>query len=831
MPIATGWRNRRATEEYGVGSLARKIGPAPGGTSVNTAGPWRSSQTTLALLCVIAMAASGCPQRDPLDHAREQHEKGEFAESLEQLRKFVDEHPQDVEGNYLLGSALMATGQSSLAIWPLLRAVDAPEHAVDAGLKLTRAMMASRTPTDALAAVEEVLRLDPENVAGLELRAQALLRAGRADDALDEIAHVLELDPQNLQVLVPRVIALIGLERIDEAEAALEGAKQAVETSEREVSESVRGRLCVANGLFAFEKGEPERAEAQYASCLEAYPTNPLVVGQAVEFYDKLGQSERATETLRQAFEESRDGQFRNALAQRMGRLGDDEEHERLLRAEAEERPTPTAWFTLADYYVQSEDYDAACEAFEKAIGLAPNPPAMMLFAYADTLIQAGRYDDAERASQQVEQEHMRALLVGRIRLAQGDAAGALRSFEEGIRLWPNNPGARFLAGQAAERLGDFDRAISEYRESLRAGPGATEAGIELAHILEAKGEVRAAMTALRRYIQSRRGQPDAYLFWVELAHRSGDVDGVDKTLRQLARLPEQAPRSLARRMELIAERSGPQAAIDAVTSSMVDLAHPTNAPALRVLLVQLAALGQHAAARERVEAALELYPDAAVFHELKARVLRAAGAPASEQRRSYQRALELEPERASALMGLAELTAEQGEIDAAVALYDRAAEAEPEGPAAAHAAIALLQSGGNGAEVQRRLRSQIDRDPRDAWAANELAKLLAADDGSLDEALAYAQRAAYFSVVPRAQQTLGSIRLRRGEPEQAAEALEKALELEPDSTSALYQLGLARAALGDEVRALQAFQKLVDEAAPESEQAQTQIARLEAAR
>jgi tetratricopeptide (TPR) repeat protein len=796
-------------------------------TLLKIAFEWPRRATSLALLCAILLVGVGCLAGDPLADARELHEQGQYAETLEPLRAFVDEHPDSLEANYLLGNALMSTGQSSLAIWPLRRVVDSPEYAVDAGLKLTRAMMASRTPSDALSAIEPVLQREPENVRGLELRAQALLRAGRADDALDEIAHVIELDPDNLQILVPRVVALIGLERIDEAEAALETAKLTLETTERQVGESLRGRLCVANGLFAFEKGEPERAEPQYASCLELYPTNQLVVTQAVLFYDKIGQRERGTETLRLAFEESRSAYFRVALARRMGQLGDSEAEERLLREEAEERLTPSGWTTLADYYVQTEDYDAACEAFAKAIELDPNSPSMMRFAYADTLIQAERYDDAARVTATVEQEHLRALLEGRSQLARGDASSALQSFEAGIRLWPNNPGARFLAGQAAERLGDFDRAISEYRESLRAEAGATEAGLELARILEAKGDVRAAMTALRRYIMGNQRQAEAYLLWIRLSRVIGDVNSVDGALRRLSQLPDQAPVSAARRIELIAERSGPQAAIDGVDGSLVDLAHPSNAIVLRALLVQLAALDKHANARERIDKAVDAYPEEAVFHELQARALLAAGEPAAGARQAYERALELDPELASALMGLAELAAEEGNLDAAVALYDRASQADDGNPEAALEAISLLQSTQNTSELQLRLESLLESDPRNARAANELAKLLAKSEASLDEAAGYAQRAAFFRSVPEAHETLGSIQIRRGEPELAVDTLTTALELQPDSTSALYQLGLAHAALGDKERARTLFGQLIEAAAPESEQAQSQIARL----
>ena len=106
------------------------------------------------------------------------------------------------------------------------------------------------------------------------------------------------------------MIALIYLERFEEAEEALETAKIVVENTEEEVSELLRGRLCVANGKFAFENKESERAEELYDGCLEAYPSNQLVVLETVSFYDRLNRSEEATNILRDAFEETQNRAF-----------------------------------------------------------------------------------------------------------------------------------------------------------------------------------------------------------------------------------------------------------------------------------------------------------------------------------------------------------------------------------------------------------------------------------------------------------------------------------------------------------------------------------------
>ena len=782
----------------------------------------------LVTLCALAAAVSACGAGDPLADVRELHANNQYAESLAPLRALLDENPDQPEVSLLLGKALMRTGDSSSAIWPLRRALESPDHVVEAGLLLGRAELASRTPRDVVNAVEHVLRVEPDNLEALLIRAQGYLKGSRHEEALAELERVVEIDPGNLNVLVPRVLALIKLERIDEAEQALLAAKEMLATTDRGVGKSIQSRLCVANALFAFEKGDLEHASELYEECLETYPSDRLVVSQTVAYFDRLKNPERATETLQQAFERTGDSYFRIALARRMGRLEDREQQERLLRLEAEEESTPRAWFALADFYVLRDQFDAAAAAFEKSLAAEADPAPMLRFAYIDTLIQAERFEDARRELDTIEQENMRDLLEGRLLLATGDPEGALRAFESGIRLWPNNAGARFLAGQAAEQIGDFDRAIEEYRDALRrrGEQGATEAALYLARILSAKGAYQASFVNLQTALQWFSKNTEAVLLMIRVADELAQPKLV---AGGMARLVENgyAAEAMAMQVAITANRLGRQAAIDWAVVSGLDLTDPLNATALRALLDEYSALAQHDAAKAQVDAALESHPDAATFHSLRASVLLAAGGSVEEARGSYERALELDAEHAWALAGMAELVAGEGARDKAIALYDRASAADPDETEYERAAIALLQAAGRTEDAEARLAALVVRNPRDARAAFALAKSLAERGSDLDRALSYAKRAAYFVEVPQAQELLGRVHRQRGEYDAAVEVLSAAVESRPDATSAHYQLGLALSAKGEPARAREAFDAVIRAEGVEAEQARTEISRL----
>jgi tetratricopeptide (TPR) repeat protein len=696
---------------------------------------------------------------------------------------------------------------------------------------LTQALLVGRNASDAVAAADRVLEIEPENLAARELRIDALSSTNRSKDLLIEIDRVLDLDPENLVVLAPRVAALIALERIDEAEEALEAANQQLDTTERDAPAVLRARLCITSGLFAFEKGDPEGAEPQYARCLEEFPTQPLVVHEGALFYDRIGQSERATQIIRSAYDAFPDD-FRGMLVQRMHALGRPDEVERLLVEATQESPSPGTWFSLADHYVDAENYPAALRAFEQALEIAPDPDSMLVFAYADTLIQAGEHERALQVADSMDAAVLRDLIAGRVQLARGDARGALRAFESGLRLWPDNATARLLAGQAAERLADFDRAIVHYRGALRGGRGQTEAGALLAELYAAQGKGRLALDITRRYVASRPQESEAQLLAARVAERVGRYDVCREVFANLEQLPGQAPVAVAEQMALESALSGAAAAVAVMQQVSIDLTDPANAPALRALLEQLAMLEEHERAGKRVAAALRAHPEEATFHELQGRALAAADAPPPSVRQAFERALELDPEHAAAMAGLAELAAEAGDLQRALALYDRAVRAEPDDPVFPYAAIQLLLGQGRSDEAERRLVALLERQPRHAAAAADLARLLLRTGRDLERALALARRAALFGPGADAYEVVGWAQLELGQQQAAVETLSRARELAPEAAGIRYRLGLALEAAGDEPGAREAFRAALESeqglSEPQQQAARKKLAELE---
>ena len=111
----------------------------------------------------------------------------------------------------------------------------------------------------------------------------------------------------------------------------------------------------------------------------------------------------------------------------------------------------------VASFNVDHGDLDEAIAAFAQARELDTTEDPQLLLGYADALVIAKRYDEASKLIDQMKVPAHQLVVRGRIELERGDPAAALKLFDEGMRLWPNNAVARYYAAIAAERLGDFD--------------------------------------------------------------------------------------------------------------------------------------------------------------------------------------------------------------------------------------------------------------------------------------------------------------------------------------------------------------------------------------
>jgi len=680
------------------------------------------------IVCVVLSACQAAEKEVDVDRVMQEADQlyGErrFLEGLDTMRLAVDAHPEDASIQLRYGQALISAGQPSLAVWPLSRAIRDPEHLVPAGLVLARAQSWAGSGLDAVRSATRVLEADPDNEEALLIRIGAYLSHNLEEGALEDLDHLDGITEDPTAAVMLRLDALLGLAREGEAAELLNDLTARAE-SMREEAPASAARMCAAMATFSQERGQIEEAKKQFDGCLETHGTGyAVLVRAAIEFYDEIDKEDRATSIFQRQFEESPDRlDLRVRYANRLQHLGRKADAETLLLEAAETQPR--AWAALADFYALAGDIRRAVDALDRVISANPELSEDWLFSRADFLLAVGEIDEAEATLSKLKVPAHRALLAGRIAASRGNLEGAARDFEEGIRLWPDNPDARYLAGQVYERMGEWTRAASHYREAARMEQPHYASSLALAELQSALGDMEGVSFLLSRLAGARPDDVRIMERFLEFAWDTGSVELGGNLLRRLSRVPGQAAHTTAIVTRRVALAEGPAKALETLDKSGLDVHRPRHFEGLEVRVELLVELDRAEDAVAGIKEAIRIGGDSARLRVLRATVYRALGETEAAAE-ALRAARAMDGSYLPALMELADLEAERGHVGAARDLYAAAIPIEASHVELgerneARAAIELARLDLEAEEVEaarERLRAVLDENPRQGTAA-----------------------------------------------------------------------------------------------------------------
>jgi tetratricopeptide (TPR) repeat protein len=306
-----------------------------------------------------------------------------------------------------------------------------------------------------------------------------------------------------------------------------------------------------------------------------------------------------------------------------------------------------------------------------------------------------------------------------------------------------------------------------------------------------------------------------------------GAWDDARATVESLLQVKGQEKTALLELARIERRATGPGKAAEVILAAKIDLTDPANVDALDLLADVLAASGNGEDALARVDAALAKHGDVAELHRIRGDLLLAAGRDA-DARAAYTKANELDPKLAAAIAGLATLDAKGGDVAGAIGRFDEAAELAPRVTSYAYSAAQLTLAQGKAEDAETRLRAIVKRDAGHAGARNDLAWILAENKRDLDTALALAEEANRLQPSPDVLDTLGFVRLQRGENAAAVAVLEQAVAEQTASPTIRYRLGVALLQTGEKERAREMLQAAIAAGSfPEADDAQRELARL----
>lgn len=777
------------------------------------------ARPTPALLLVLALAllalVPACS--DPEARLAERMERGEgaleeghYRQAGLEFRSALQLDPNLADAHWGLARSLLGEGEPAQAYWELretLRLDPGNEDAVLASVRL----VGIASPEDAeemLHDAEAVLEARPESWPAHVLRGRALGRMGEDAEAAEALAHAMELAPDEPLPVYQAAELARQTGRPEDAERLLE---RLVELDPGSAAWSELARL-----LASYPERDAD-AEAAYRKALElAAPEQRVQALRSLAgFLFARDRFEEARALLEGAIADSPDpNAIRLVLASLHATRGDQREAEAVLGEVAADQPDdPRPLVLMAELRARAGDLEGALEAVEEALSRDP--------ADVDArLSKAGLLVDLSRRDEDME------------KLAQARA-----TLDAVLAQDPGQPSALMLRARLAILESRFDGAEKDLRRALDARPDWAQAQLLLGQTLVAQGDGRGARAALERAVQLEPGLTSAQQ---SLARLYADLRDDRATIETGLRALEGAPDDLRLRV-LVAQALARQGRVDEAVGLVggipperrdaetwnalgrleigrddFDAARralaealaraPTEPKVIEALLQVDAAQGRADESAARIADALAERPDEARLHRLAGdAALLLQDAKAAEQ--SYRRAIELDPNDVDAYARLAGALQAAGKPESMLSTYEEALRANP-GDAGLHVIVGqLYEARGRVEEAMARYEEAIRLDAAMAVAKNNLAWLLAENDGDLDRALDLAQEAkAALPDHPGIADTLGWVLYRKDIPSAAVGYLEKSLgALAPDDPSRAmirFHLAMAYEANGEAERA-----------------------------
>jgi len=693
-------------------------------------------------------------------------------------------------------------------------------------------------------AYRKALELDPAHVGAKLGAARIHLLAGEAANAESLTREVLAADPSSVgartlqAALLARSGDVAGARRL--AQAVLGESAGADATGQVSADASM-----LLAGLYA-NAGDLVSALRVIDTALKVAPDHLLLLQVAAEIAGSPA-ADAATAAQAPAY-------FRRALALapknnalwaawalNHARRDEIDAAEAVLREAVRGQSDDSARrLMLIDLLATRRGPEAAVKAFDEAIAERPRDSRLRL-AQADFLRSVNRPADADRV--------LRELLAGdadapvalearnrlaRARLAAGHDDDAARLIEEVLRANPRDGAALVTRGRILLGRGQAQQAVIDLRAASRDQGASVEVVGLLAQAHRQAGEAALAREVLAEAVKNNPGDAELRLLLaadmidnrayrtaaieiaqvlrtdpshlrandlkVALALAERDVPGAEKVYRELqARLPQDAVPAL-RLAQFHAQQRKPDLALKAYDTA-TRLAPRAPEPTIGAVAL-LIGLGRYDAADERIDRLLAERGPQALGHQLRGDVASARGDFAKAQQH-YLRLVELAPMLPAGYLHGARALAQRQDGAGALALLEQGEKRNPdtlELPLARAEWLSRLARHDEAIALYEKLHA---RAPDDATITNNLAYLLAdvrGDRASLQRAAGLLARFE-GSNNPSFLDSLGWVRFRLGQYEQALPLLERAVALAPNSPLLQMHLGLALHKAGERAR------------------------------
>lgn len=602
----------------------------------------------------------------------------------------------------------------------------------------------------AVAAYKEAIELDPKSVELRVALGSLYLKNRNVIDSEAQASEAMKLAADNVEVrkLLARVYltqSFVGTATVKEkARAAIKELEEVVRldpNAKIEVGEQEMPALAVMGSLY-WTLEEPDKALEAFKRVSEGNSASDRAHFQLAQLYFQKNKFRDAAAAARKAYDvDPKQPQYAGLLAKSLLRIGRTQEALDIYKkAIGIKDPAVTPDKKAVESKASGEEKDITGEDGSKEVLI--NSP--LLFDYAEALVFAGRYDEADKlldpVIKEVRKDHPAYLTAIRLKVDGQRRAGkrqeAVQTLEAALKGQDVSDSLPLVysLGETYEEMLQFDKAISTYEDALAAvvNPDGTvndreqdkqAAGVVLQRIAFAQrlagrnDKMLETFDRIKKVLGPNEPRADQLIIST-LIDEGKNKEALDAATAAAKRFPDERSFKLYRAQA--AGKLGDLATVDETMKTLL-ASKPDDADVYLFWSgVQLEA-NQIKQAEESVRKAISLEPnDLAPLVTLASVQDRQKKYKESEA--TLRKALEIDPDNATVLNNLGYFLADRNErLPEAEALIRRAVNIEPTNGSFLDSLGWLLFKQGRTAEAQKYLEQAVLYQQRSATIRDHL--------------------------------------------------------------------------------------------------------------
>ena len=733
------------------------------------------------LIMVACLASLGCSRNQSyyIDRGNALYNAGKYSEAELNYRKAIQKDFRSAEAYYKLGLTELKQHQGGPAYLDFQRAVNFAPDRDDIRIELANLALSiysadpnqPRVLYDQVASTADLLlKKNPNSFDGLRLRADVLAIDRKYADALAMFKRANIVKPLEPGLVLPMVQVLFRLNQTPEAEALA-----------RRFFQVHKDYGQVYDALVAYYLANNRAADAENVLKLKIanIPKNPDPILQLASFYRKAQRESEMTQTLQKL---SKNSDFQDGY----GLVGDfyanegrwDDAlgyYETGLRSSAKDKANYQK--RIARVLLRKGRMDDAVKQLTEVLQAKPDDQdartarAVILLESRDPKKLDWALGELKALKEAYPQDEVVAYNLGLAYLGKGDSASGRAELLHSASLRPAYIQPRLALAKLDQRERNYNETIRMTEEILSIDATITEAKLLHAAGLLGKKSFPQAQTELSTLLKAYPDSREVNMHMAILETAERKFGEAETRYRRFYKPGDKDPRTLEGLIQLYMEQRLPDKALalleqeikQAPESEPIHLLYATTAMQAGKLDL---AMQQYEWLRSKDFKSGELYTSLGDLYQLK------------------------------------------GDVNSALASYQRARELAPNNPKIL-AVIAFLQQNNSGHEQEAiaSLTKELALDPQNAITMNNLAFALADTGAELDRALALAEAAQRkLPNNPGIADTVGWVYVRKGLNDSAIQVFSGLVKKYPDEPALRYHLGVALLQKGEAMEAKSEF-------------------------